>query len=98
MTIKQHEKADGTVEYYKGCSSLQQLITQLIKRVGVAGGSSHSGRRTMATRMNARGIDERLIQMVLGHQELNQTMDYIDPDLDLDRIEAALMNLYKPLK
>lgn len=38
----------GQVKYFKACDSLQSHETKLYKLAGIAGGSSHSGRRTFA--------------------------------------------------
>jgi integrase/recombinase XerD len=83
LNKKRHEKADGSVVEYEVCSSLQQLITSMIKRVGVVDGSSHSGRRTFATRLSERGVEDTLIQSLLGHGEPNMTMAYIEANMDL---------------
>lgn len=93
LTLKTYQKENGELEEYWSCSSLQQLISKLIKRVGVVGGSTHSGRRTLATRLNARGISDDIIQDILGHSCKNQTMDYIEPDLK--KIEFALSTIFK---
>lgn len=93
LTTKLYKRKDGGIEKYEVCSSLQQLLTKLIKKVGVIGGSSHSGRRTMATRMDARGIDPGLVQLILGHSEKNQTMDYIEPHLP--HIRKAMAAIYQ---
>ena len=93
LTLKKYQKENGEIEEYWSCSSLQQLISKLIKRVGVIGGSTHSGRRTLATRLNARGISDDIIQDILGHSSKNQTMDYIEPDLK--KIEFALSAIFK---
>ena len=93
LTTKAYKRKDGTTEKYEVCSSLQQLLTKLIKKVGVIGGSSHSGRRTMATRMDARGVDVKLIQLILGHSDENQTMDYIEPRLE--QIRKAMAGIYQ---
>ena len=93
MVLKTHEKANGEIAQYWSCSSLQQIISSLMKRVGVTNGSSHSGRRTLATRLNAKGISDFVIQDILGHANINQTMDYIDPDLK--KLEFAISSVYK---
>lgn len=93
LTTKTHEREDGTVAKYEVSSSLQQLLTSLIKRVGVRGGSSHSGRRTFATRLDAKGTDNELIQTILGHGDRNQTMDYIAPNLS--KIRHAMAGIYR---
>jgi len=95
MTRKQYERANGKVEEYEVCSSLQQLITSLIKRVGVKGGSSHSGRRTLSTRLHNRGVDDGLIQIILGHAEVNITMSYMDPDVE--KIKKGFKTLFAGL-
>jgi integrase/recombinase XerD len=40
--------------------------------------SSHSGRRTFATRLNAAGIGMRTIQNALGHANIQTTALYCD--------------------
>lgn len=76
--IKEHEKSDGSIAKYKVCSSLQNLISKLIKNIGVKNGSSHSGRRTFATRLADRGIDIEYIKYLLGHKAKQQTFAYIE--------------------
>jgi integrase len=95
MVRKLYIGVDGTQTEYIICSSLQNLISSLIKRVGVTGGSSHSGRRTFATRMRERGIEDELIQALLGRGHPNQTMAYIGANLD--RIRAAQATIYADL-
>lgn len=86
---KEYQKANGTIAEYWVCSSLQQLISSLIKSIGVKGGSSHSGRRTFATRLADRGVDIRYIQYLLGHKVEQQTLAYIDSN------EKRLRNILK---
>jgi len=81
MSRKEYERTNGKIEEYEVCSSLQQLISALIKRIGAKGGSSHSGRRTLSTRLHNRGVDDKLIQILLGHAEVNMTMSYVEPDV-----------------
>ncbi len=50
----------------------------LFKNIGVKGGSSHSGRRTFATRLADRGVDIEYIKYLLGHKSKQQTMAYIE--------------------
>ena len=92
MVLKIHEKADGQISEYWSCSSLQQFISSLMKRVDVTNGSSHSDRRTLASRLNARGISDDVIQDILGHANTNQTMDYIEPNLK--KLEFAIRSVY----
>lgn len=75
---KEYERTDGTVAEYWVCSSMQQLISELIKKIGVPGGSSHSGRRTFATRLADRGVDLEYIKYLLGHKSKQQSLAYIE--------------------
>lgn len=74
---KEYERTDGTIAEYWVCSSMQQLISELIKKIGLSGGSSHSGRRTFATRLADRGVDLEYIKYLLGHKSKQQSLSYI---------------------
>jgi integrase len=93
LATKTYRRDDGKNETYKVSSSLQQLLSRLVREAGVKGGRSHSGRRTLATRLDARGVDDGLIQAILGHGDKNQTMDYIAPNLK--KIRAAMAGIYR---
>ena len=47
--------------------------------------SSHSGRRTFATRLNAKGIGMKTIQRLMGHQHISATAVYRDVTDDMLR-------------
>ncbi|TYQ05315.1 UNVERIFIED_ORG: phage integrase family protein [Zoogloea ramigera] len=64
---------------YAACDALQSHVTKLYRDAGIKGGSSHSGRRSMASRLLAQGHDLETIQLMLGHAEL----DHIDPYLEV---------------
>jgi len=89
---KEYERKDGMVAEYWVCSSMQQLISELIKKIGVPGGSSHSGRRTFATRLADRGIDLEYIKYLLGHKSKQQSLAYIDSNPK--RLRNILKNVY----
>ena len=80
MNTKRRTNAAGERVDYLACDSLQGHITELYKAVGIKG-SSHSGRRTMASRLLAQGHGLDTIQLMLGHAEL----DHIDPYLQVDK-------------
>ncbi|HFQ5129585.1 tyrosine-type recombinase/integrase [Vibrio vulnificus] len=42
------------------------------------GASSHSGRRSYGTNMNALGVELSSIERALGHAEPSMTLEYID--------------------
>ena len=58
-------------------NTLQQLFHKMYKDVGIIGASSHSGRRTMATRCAESGVSIRNLQVLLGHSSISSTALYI---------------------
>ena len=62
---------------YLACDSLQSHITKLYRDAGIRGGSSHSGRRTMAFRLIQQGADVETVQLLLGHAELDHVRPYL---------------------
>lgn len=92
---KKYKTKDGIKETMV-CASLENTVRDIIKNAGVQGGSSHSGRRSIATRMNSNGYDLKLIQKILGHEDEEMTLGYIDPDMDM--IDRALKNLWAGVK
>jgi integrase len=76
-------------------NSIVHLFDRLIKKVGLIGCSSHSGRRTFGTRA-ARKIVEaggslRDVQQLLGHRSLLTTQSYIDGDEDAKKKVVNLL-------
>lgn len=62
---------------YLACDSLQSHVTKLYRDAGIRGGSSHSGRRTMASRLIQQGEDVETVQLLLGHAELDHVRPYL---------------------
>ena len=54
------------------------LLAGLYRSAGIAGASSHSGRRHFVTELAERGINPRVIQALARHKHLNTTQRYID--------------------
>lgn len=71
---------------YLACDSLQSHVTKLYRDAGIKGGSSHSGRRTMASRLIQQGEDVETVQLLLGHAELNHVRPYLQ--VSQKRLEA----------
>lgn len=93
---KKYTDKEGNVRTTKVCGSLENLVRELLKGAGLQHGSSHSGRRTLATWMDRKGYDLELIQRILGHESPEMTLEYIDPYFP--RIEEAYKNLWKRIK
>jgi integrase len=55
---------------YAACDALQAHVTKLYREAGIKGGSSYSGRRTMASRLLEQGHDLETLQLILGHAAL----------------------------
>jgi integrase/recombinase XerD len=66
-------------------------VTGLYQAAGI-NGTSHSGRRTFATRLLAYGASIEQIQLLLGHGDIDQTSRYIDVSLaDMARAMSAVI-------
>lgn len=79
FNFKKYPDADGNIKTTLACGSLENLARDLIKQAGIHGGSSHSGRRSLASWMDRKGLDLELIQNILGHTSADMTLIYIDP-------------------
>ena len=60
------------------CSGgIQHLLKQIEKRSGVANVHPHRFRRTFASGLAARGMDIQEVKKLLGHSDINTTMQYV---------------------
>lgn len=57
--------------------SLSMLFNQIYEMAGIMT-SSHSGRRTFATRLNASGVGMKTIQKLMGHRHIGTTALYCE--------------------
>ena len=57
--------------------SLSMLFKQIYEMAGIRT-SSHSGRRTFATRLNAKSVGMRTIQKLMGHRNIGTTALYCE--------------------
>jgi len=58
--------------------SMGRFLTTLYSEAGVPGASSHSGRRTLITRLAERGIDLKAIAEIAGHSSIRTTALYVE--------------------
>ncbi len=72
-------------------NALQQLFSQLYKQAGIVGASSHSGRRSFATKLIERGVDIKAVSRLMGHASISMTAQYVeDNPVRLKRIAEEL--------
>ncbi|MGB8418180.1 tyrosine-type recombinase/integrase [Paraburkholderia sp.] len=68
LSVKRRVNFDGETVEYLAADSLQSYVTSLYRAAGLgAGHSSHSGRRTFASRLVAQGHSLDTVQLLLGH-------------------------------
>jgi len=70
--------------------SLSMLFKEVYEAAGIRT-SSHSGRRTFATRLNAKGVGMRTIQKLMGHRHIGTTALYCDVSEDTLRNAVELV-------
>jgi len=71
--------------------TMQKLFARMYRAVGLDGASSHSGRRTFATKLIENGVGIKNVQTLLGHKSIQTTTLYIqeNPAL-LGKISAGM--------
>jgi integrase/recombinase XerD len=69
--------------------TLCMLFTEIYELAGIRT-TSHSGRRTFATRLNAKGIGMRTIQKLMGHRHIGTTALYCEVPEDVMRNAVEL--------
>ncbi|MGA7816695.1 tyrosine-type recombinase/integrase [Caballeronia sp.] len=83
LSKKSRVGESGESTDYWAADSLQAYVTALY-RASSSNGTSHSGRRTFATRALANGASIKQVQFLLGHGDIDQTSRYFDvPSADI---------------
>ncbi|MFP3506895.1 tyrosine-type recombinase/integrase [Burkholderia sp. SIMBA_062] len=82
LNRKKRFSADGQLMDYWAADSLQSYVTSLYKAAGIKA-SSHSGRRTFATKLLGRGATIEQVQLLLGHESIDDTRRYIHVDREV---------------
>jgi integrase/recombinase XerD len=59
-------------------ASMARFLKALYRDAGISGASSHSGRRTLITRLAERGIDLKAIAEIAGHSSIRTTAVYVE--------------------
>lgn len=58
--------------------TIVNLFQRLYRLTGIAGASSHSGRRQFVTELADKGVNARVVQALARHKHLSTTQRYID--------------------
>ena len=58
--------------------SMARFLKALYAEAGIPGASSHSGQRTLITRLAERGIDLKAIAEIAGHTSIRTTAMYVE--------------------
>ncbi len=72
-------------------NTLTQWFFWVYRKAGVAGASSHSGRRTFITTLANRGIGVRILASLAGHRSIAVTQSYIDVNDEMKRSAVELV-------
>lgn len=74
-----------------GANSLSQEFKKLYERAGIAGATSHSGRRSFITQLAQKGVGVRVLQNLAGHSNITSTQFYIDANDEMLRSAVNLI-------
>jgi len=72
-------------------NTASQHLKRLYERAGIAGATSHSGRRTWLTRLSQKGVSVFVLADMAGHQQLQTTMKYVTVNDEMKRNAAELI-------
>jgi len=68
-----------------------QHLQRLYARAGIAGATSHSGRRTWLTALSQRGVSVFVLAEMAGHRSIQTTQCYVSVNDELKRNAAELI-------
>jgi site-specific recombinase XerD len=78
LNTKRRISTAGEQVGYPACNSLQAHVTKLYRDAGIRGGSSHSGRCTMASRLLVQGHEIDTLMLILGHGDIDACKPYLE--------------------
>jgi integrase/recombinase XerD len=64
-------------------NTLAQFFHYLYKKSGIDGASSHSGRRSFASKLSEQGVGIRVLMNILGHKNITTTIKYVDANVNM---------------
>jgi len=72
-------------------NTASQHLKRLYQRAGIAGATSHSGRRTWLTTLSQKGVSVFVLAEMAGHRNLQNTMRYVTVNDEMKRNAAELI-------
>jgi integrase/recombinase XerD len=72
-------------------NTLSQWFYWTYRNAGIAGASSHSGRRTFITTLANKGVGGRVLAALAGHSSITTTQAYIDVNDEMKRSAVELI-------
>ena len=72
-------------------NTLAQYFHHMYREAGIAGASSHSGRRGFITNLASQGVGVRVLQQLSGHRSLSTTERYIQTTPQMLRNAVELL-------
>jgi integrase/recombinase XerD len=72
-------------------NTMTQHFFWLYKKVGIAGASSHSGRKTFLTSLASQGISVFVLASLAGHRAISTTQKYVTVNCDMKRKAVELV-------
>ena len=93
------------VELRKGCfalfqsqkgkafsaNTICQLFLNIYSQCGIEGASSHSGRRSLLTKLASKGVGVRVLAEIAGHSSITITQRYLDANDEQMRAAVELV-------
>jgi len=79
MNLKRRVAESGEVVDYWAADALQSYVTRLYLAAGLKA-SSHSGRRSFASRVLAKSRDMEVVARLLGHADIDMAQRYVEVD------------------
>lgn len=72
-------------------NTLCQTLNAIYRSAGIAGATSHSGRRSFITTLASKGIGVRVLASLAGHKSIATTQAYIDVNDEMKRAAVELV-------
>lgn len=91
-TVKLRKHCHFLFQSQKGSSfsanSMCQLFLRIYSECGIEGASSHSGRRTLLSKLASKGVNVRVLAEIASHSSIQITQKYLD--VNINQVKSAI--------